>query len=1020
MYKFFLAFIMLFSSFSINAQLKPVKKIGEAVRNIEPIKKSKFQNNTNSGAIKKHTKLNTLGKLTATSAKVPFVVEQIDRNKMPILIKGTLQDFEANISRQASDYLHEIAHFFQVENSATEWEITSIEEDQIGMHHIRVQQQLNDVQVFAGELILHAKNGRIESMTGRGFPTPELNTSPSISAVEAERSAVDHLKTTGTYKEISAKNKKLFGLNQIESELVIYHEEDDARKETLVYHFKIYENLASLKSIFIDAHSGEIIHDHDLICKLHTEHLPPPDGPTTATATDLNGSNRTINTYEISGDFILVDASRPMFNGSQSTLPNEPVGAIWTLDGFDNTPQGDNFDLGHVVSSNNQWANAKAVSAHFNAGVAYEYFKDVHGRNSINGSGGNIMSIINVTDEDDNSMDNAFWNGVAMFYGNGAQDFFPLAGGLDVAGHEMSHGVIQASANLRYQGESGALNESFADIFGVMMDRDDYKIGEDVVKLSSFPTGALRDMANPNNGGNSLGDRGWQPAHTNEQYFGSLDEGGVHINSGIVNKAFHLLAEAIGKAKAEQIYYRALTQYLTQSSQFVDARNAVVMSASDLYSGTEADAARSAFSAVGIGEGSGGNYQNNAGENPGEDFIIFANADKSSLKIANGQLDIVLDPASLNPPKSKPSVTDDGSIIVFVNQSNQIEEIIIDWDSGNVNREILQDQEIWDNVVISKDGNRIAAVQMEAENKIQIFDFGLGAWYAPCATCDLGFILTNPTFTEGISTGDVKYADAMEFDISGEILLYDAYSEITSSQGQTVGYWDIAFMNVFDNAAGNWSNGNIGKLFGQLADGISIGNPTFAKNSPYIVAFDYIEGDELAILGVNIETGDVGEIYENSSLSYPSYTGTDQQLIFTTESVTAGPDIAILDLNDDKISRVQGTTGILIEDGQLATAFRNGTRALTGSEDLAQSNQEIVLFPNPSADFIFHKYEAFKAQEAIIEVVNVDGKTVITKKVSLQQGVNKEMIDVHNLSAGNYIINLNGENLNKSAVFSKI
>ena len=82
----------------------------------------------------------------------------------------------------------------------------------------------------------------------------------------------------------------------------------------------------------------------------------------------------------------------------------------------------------------------------------------------------------------------------------------------------MTHGVIQSTANLEYQGESGALNESFADVFGTMIDRDDWKIGEDVVKTSFFPSGALRDLENPHNGAPTNNfDKGWQPRHYNER-----------------------------------------------------------------------------------------------------------------------------------------------------------------------------------------------------------------------------------------------------------------------------------------------------------------------------------------------------------------------------------------------------------------------------------------------------------------------------------------------------------------------
>ena len=109
---------------------------------------------------------------------------------------------------------------------------------------------------------------------------------------------------------------------------------------------------------------------------------------------------------------------------------------------------------------------------------------------------------MNVPDEDDGSgLDNAYWNGKAMFYGNGATSFKPLAGAIDVAGHEMTHGVVQSTANLEYQGESGAINESIADIFGSMMDPADWLIGEDVVKPGAFPGGALRSLQDPHNGG---------------------------------------------------------------------------------------------------------------------------------------------------------------------------------------------------------------------------------------------------------------------------------------------------------------------------------------------------------------------------------------------------------------------------------------------------------------------------------------------------------------------------------------
>ena len=113
-------------------------------------------------------------------------------------------------------------------------------------------------------------------------------------------------------------------------------------------------------------------------------------------------------------------------------------------------------------------------------------------------------------------MENAFWNGKAVFYGNGGSAFESLAGGLDVSAHELGHGVISNTANLEYIGQSGAINETYADIFGSMVDREDWYIGEDITKTSFSPSGRLRDMSNPHNLGSSLNDAYWQPAHVSE------------------------------------------------------------------------------------------------------------------------------------------------------------------------------------------------------------------------------------------------------------------------------------------------------------------------------------------------------------------------------------------------------------------------------------------------------------------------------------------------------------------------
>ncbi|HCU7777653.1 TPA: zinc metalloproteinase aureolysin, partial [Staphylococcus aureus] len=146
---------------------------------------------------------------------------------------------------------------------------------------------------------------------------------------------------------------------------------------------------------------------------------------------------------------------------------------------------------------------------------------------------------------------NAAWIGDKMIYGDGdGRTFTSLSGANDVVAHELTHGVTQETANLEYKDQSGALNESFSDVFGYFVDDEDFLMGEDVYTPGKEGD-ALRSMSNPEQFG--------QPAHMKDYVFTEKDNGGVHTNSGIPNKAAYNVIQAIGKSKSEQIYYRALT-----------------------------------------------------------------------------------------------------------------------------------------------------------------------------------------------------------------------------------------------------------------------------------------------------------------------------------------------------------------------------------------------------------------------------------------------------------------------------
>jgi hypothetical protein len=187
-----------------------------------------------------------------------------------------------------------------------------------------------------------------------------------------------------------------------------------------------------------------------------------------------------------------------------------------------------------------------------------------------------------------NDFDNAYWNGAYMMYGNGKDQFYPLVSP-DVVAHELTHGLVTATANLEYKGESGALNESFADIFATtyefwlydkfnknknleddILGDPDWFIGEDLAKDNNF----LRNMLNPLEGNQPKEYKGekWFPTHI------PADNGGVHINSGVPNHLYYLICTGenlVSKDDAIKIFYDCLTIHLNKKSQFSDLKNAL-------------------------------------------------------------------------------------------------------------------------------------------------------------------------------------------------------------------------------------------------------------------------------------------------------------------------------------------------------------------------------------------------------------------------------------------------------------
>lgn len=251
-----------------------------------------------------------------------------------------------------------------------------------------------------------------------------------------------------------------------------------------------------------------------------------------------------------------------------------------------------------------------ADTAYDFAGNVRDYFMSVLVRNSMDNAGMNLILNVNFGV----AYMNAFWDGDEMTFGNGDGNIFvDFAKSLDVVAHELAHGVTQFTANLDYYSQSGALNEHFSDVFGTMITQHangqtaetaDWLIGDEIMGPALYGE-ALRSMRAPGTAyDNSLMGKDPQPSHMNDYYAGLGDNQGVHINSGIPNKAFYLSAMDIGTDKAGLIWYTAL-QKLWATAKFNDAVDVIVESARLLTKNEQVplgstQTVRAAFRAVGL------------------------------------------------------------------------------------------------------------------------------------------------------------------------------------------------------------------------------------------------------------------------------------------------------------------------------------------------------------------------------------------------------------------------------------
>jgi len=464
--------------------------------------------------------------------------------------------------------------------------------DKIGMTHEKYQEYYNGIPVEFGVYNIHLKGQNLSSINGDYYPVENINTTPSISALNAITKAKEQVNAKAFIDDTTIPHHHDESYNGPQPTLVIFPKLENVNSiNRLAYKLDIYAKSPLYRAdVYVDAHTGEVIFENNQIHEIDTP----------ATGTTLYNGVQNFTAEQTGNMYRLRQASSS--NGIHTLdLNNVPGGVSGIANANDFTSPTTNFTT-----------DANAVQAHWGTEQTYNYYLTKHNRNSYDDNGGVLKSYVNFGGNN-NSLANAFWLGNAMYYNNGnGNDIGPMVS-LDIVGHEISHGVIRYSANLIYTYQSGALNESFADIFGEMVEHhalgtNDWLLGLDV---HINQTDAFRSMSDPKSKNNPDTYQGqyWHTAAT--------DNFGVHKNSGVQNKWFYLLSEGgtgtndnnysysitgIGMTKAAQIAYRNLTVYLTSTSNFFDARNGAIQAAEDLFGvgSTEANATIAAWAAVGV------------------------------------------------------------------------------------------------------------------------------------------------------------------------------------------------------------------------------------------------------------------------------------------------------------------------------------------------------------------------------------------------------------------------------------
>jgi Zn-dependent metalloprotease len=460
------------------------------------------------------------------------------------LVAQSNPDAESIALGFASSY----AGLFGLQDVSRELRVTASETDDLGMEHVTLQQLYRGVPVYHSIMKVHIDEQQVVAASSGLVPGLQMiSTEPTITAADAIAVAQ---KVTPD------------GIPAGVPELVVYPGDNQLPLQTarLVWIVTMHTPDGIPDRYIVDATEPFLL---DIIEGLSQGLAPQPFAPLATAPFPATLAHNAL--YQVDGQQLQAISPPIATYDSQGKkqFPTKPV----------------------RVGNDPPVGQKDVDQAHEFTQETFEYYRDVHGRNSFDNRGAITHSTVNFG----TNYVNAFWDGRNKRISYGTSLAVE-----DVVAHEWTHAVTQHTANLEYRWQSGALNESFSDIFAAMVDREDWLIGEDIPSRLIGGLDALRSMSNPEKYGD--------PAHTNDWKQTCQDHEGVHTNNSIVNKAYYLIATQIGKDKAELIFYRVLATYLQVDSSFQDARAAALQATADLYgkTGNEYKWVAQGFDKVGI------------------------------------------------------------------------------------------------------------------------------------------------------------------------------------------------------------------------------------------------------------------------------------------------------------------------------------------------------------------------------------------------------------------------------------